>query len=244
MSAQNSIGFQDFPVPIGAILYWAGDVALNPQLAKGGWIIPQGQALIKADYPELWSLLARLGATDAGTTFLAPDLVTPRANTLGYNFLLPTDGLIASPAVGATIPTNLGPLPPAPAPFEFSATLTEANLPPLPITYAPNSLSYRATFINNIEPSSTQLYTNSSTIPREADTTKYVRTDTSFANSGIFSASNLTNYTLAYENLNPPTPITTDGVIVTGSGPGVGPPVPPHLTLVPIMKASYSTILI
>ena len=24
MSAQNSIGFQDYPAPIGAVMYWAG----------------------------------------------------------------------------------------------------------------------------------------------------------------------------------------------------------------------------
>jgi hypothetical protein len=243
MSAQGSIGFQDFPVPIGAILYWAGDVTWNAQLAKGGWIIPQGQALSKATYPELWALQQDLGNTtgETLTTFLAPDLISPRPNTLGYNFLLPSPVL-----VGDTIPSNLGPntpVPlPAPAPILVNATLVEANLPPLPLTYTPNSLTYRATFINTLEPAATQLYTNSSTIARNADTTRYTRTDTDFANSGIFSAANLTNYGLTYQNLVTPTPIAAEGAIV--ANPGAGNPVPPNVTLVPIMKATYSTILI
>jgi hypothetical protein len=247
MSAQNSIGFQDYPAPIGAVMYWAGKsiIAAAPalptlyglpdQITQGGWIIPSGQSLSKTEYPDLWYLQQSLGAVDAGDTFLAPDLTTPLPTpaTLGYNFLLPTQ-LIA----GNTINTDFGILPPT---ITASATLTQANLPVVVLNYTPSSLQYQATFINPQNFGGT-LYTDSSTTDRTGgDDYKYVRDDTSFTNTNIINQfANLNKYTLTYENLNPPTPINATGQINPPLAPLV---VPPHVELVPLMKASYSTTI-
>lgn len=314
MSAENSIGFQDYPAPIGAVMYWAGKsraatasaptafaiasivgtamtttgspplsagmvisgtgitigtyivsgsvnswvisypASIAPpgitgtfyplpyiyrlpyKIQKGGWIIPEGQSLSKAEYNDLWYLQQSLGAVDAGDTFLAPDLTTPLPTpaTLGYNFLLPTQ-LIA----GNTINTDFGILPPT---ITASATLTQANLPIVALDYAPNSLQYQATFINPVAGQTSNLYTSSSTTNRTGgEDYKYVRDDTTFINTNIINQfANLNKYTLTYENLNPPTPINATGQINPPLAPLV---VPPHVELMPLMKASYSTIL-
>ena len=248
MSAQNSIGFQDYPAPIGAVMYWAGKsiVATKPaspnlfglpdQITQGGWIIPSGQSLSKTEYPDLWYLQQSLGAVDVGDTFLAPDLTTPLPTpaTLGYNFLLPTQ-LIA----GNTINTDFGILPPT---ITASATLTQANLPIVALDYAPNSLQYQATFINPVAGQTSNLYTSSSTTNRTGgEDYKYVRDDTAFINTNIINQfANLNKYTLTYENLNPPTPINATGQINPPLAPLV---VPPHVELMPLMKASYSTTI-
>lgn len=109
MSAQNSISF-DFPIPIGAILPYAFVGTNKP----AGFLLCDGSAVSKAEYPELWQNLGDLWGASTATDFILPDMV----NKYIRGVAVQTGNSVAGNVTGT-----------------LTWTLTENNLPAnLPLT--------------------------------------------------------------------------------------------------------------
>jgi len=137
MSAQQNNGFDGaFPMPIGSVLYWAGKTSSRGLIENAGWIIPTGQTLLKADYPDLAFLLG--GAYSlSDTTFKPPNLVRTTALDNPYSFLL------GSTTPDQDIVSDIGSVG---TPDTATILLTADNLPTLSLSYVADSLtkSFRA----------------------------------------------------------------------------------------------------
>jgi microcystin-dependent protein len=81
MSAQSTDGFQAFPVPVGAIFTYAGQVT-NGSLPLE-YLVCDGTSYLKTLYPELFSVIGTTFGSADGTHFNVPDMrgVAPKAST-------------------------------------------------------------------------------------------------------------------------------------------------------------------
>lgn len=71
MSVQSSLGYNQYPVPVGTVSYFAGSVA------PATYLVCQGQSVAISEFPELYQVLGT-GYTSVpdGTHFNLPDMIT------------------------------------------------------------------------------------------------------------------------------------------------------------------------
>jgi microcystin-dependent protein len=72
MSAKSTQDFSDYPVPIGSLIAYAG--AIDYRLPKN-YLICDGATLLRADYPELFSVIGTTFGSATANDFLIPNLV-------------------------------------------------------------------------------------------------------------------------------------------------------------------------
>jgi len=69
MSVQNALGYENFPIPVGALLPYCS--ATTPY----GYLICDGATYNQSDYPVLFRVLDGVGYGQTSTTFTLPNLV-------------------------------------------------------------------------------------------------------------------------------------------------------------------------
>jgi microcystin-dependent protein len=76
MSVKNSLGYQSFPLPVGAIIPWAFEnpAPPTPQIPPT-WRRCNGAYLDRATYPQLFEAIGTLYGTTTATNFRLPNLV-------------------------------------------------------------------------------------------------------------------------------------------------------------------------
>jgi microcystin-dependent protein len=85
MSVKNSLGYQSFPLPIGAIIPWgfSNPVQPRPQIPET-WRKCDGRYLDRATYPQLFEAIGTLYGTTTATNFRIPNLEYLGANVYPY----------------------------------------------------------------------------------------------------------------------------------------------------------------
>jgi hypothetical protein len=245
MSAQNNNAYNGaFPMPIGSVMYWAGQVSKQAEVINAGWIIPAGQTLLKADYPDLAFLLGPSYSL-SDTTFRPPNLLRRDPVDNQWGFFL---GVADNP--DGDIPSDIGPtkLPPDSA----DITITANNLPTIQLDYAANSCvkQVRALAFNPASPVAgpAQVYTDQSFLGRDNDSSenpKYQRfSDGTYAVNGFMNYSPNINVGASQVGMQPtavnfssgagPVPIDITAAITLDND-----IVPPHISMSVIMKARW-----
>jgi microcystin-dependent protein len=72
MSAKSTQGFNDYPVPVGSIIAYAGGLEGNKLPLN--YLICNGSTLLRTDYPELFSVIGTTFGTTTADNFLIPSL--------------------------------------------------------------------------------------------------------------------------------------------------------------------------
>ena len=127
MSSLNAFGEADYPLPIGVMTFWCGDVNSVVQPPQG-WLICDGAEISKAEYPLLWEICGdQFGtAVEPVNFFLLPDCIGGTATQSDGK--LPLYKAVNTGIVDAGVAGTAN----------LSFTLTEANMPSLP-TFSSNT---------------------------------------------------------------------------------------------------------
>lgn len=97
MSAKSTQGYQGYPIPVGTVILYAGEVV--PQLPNN-YLICDGTIKQQADYPELFSVIGTIYGSGGAGTFALPDLIglIPKCSTVaGISSLTPTGSIVVNP---------------------------------------------------------------------------------------------------------------------------------------------------
>lgn len=113
MSAKELLGDADYPIPVGAMTFWAG---LNP---PQGWLLCDGSSKLINDYPDLYRVLGnQFGAASVGY-FKLPDTLGSATASDGKipEFVSANTGSFENGVAGSA---------------NLTFTMATANLPSLP----------------------------------------------------------------------------------------------------------------
>lgn len=117
MATKSGLGYNNYSLPVGAVINYFGKVV------PSGFLVCDGQILFKADYPQLFRVLDGIGYGQSTDTFTLPNLVD--------YFLVGSN--VNSNTINAGSAGGLG--------VEFS--ITEANMPSFS-TNSQNSITFNA----------------------------------------------------------------------------------------------------
>jgi microcystin-dependent protein len=110
MSAKSTQGYQGYPVPVGTVILYAGQV--GPKLPEN-YLICDGSIKQQSVYPELFSVIGTTYGSSGAGTFALPNLINliPKcSNVAGTTSLTPTGSIVANPytLLNANLPTIAG----------------------------------------------------------------------------------------------------------------------------------------
>jgi microcystin-dependent protein len=110
MSAKSTQGYQGYPIPVGTVILYAGEVV--PELPVN-YLICDGSIKQQSAYPELFSVIGTTYGSSGAGTFRVPNLINliPKcSNVAGTTSLTPTGSIVANPytLLNANLPTIAG----------------------------------------------------------------------------------------------------------------------------------------
>jgi microcystin-dependent protein len=183
MSVKNQLGYQSFPLPVGAIVPWAfsNPVQPRPQIPPT-WRKCDGTYLDRATYPQLFEAIGTLYGTTTATNFRIPNIQYQGSNVYPY---------VKGTAV------NAGTFVPKTATFA-ETTLIVDNIPAL--SDANFSDPVGAQMLNHITSSNGWLRTNGTSTNTQGLNTNLIG---SGANTYTTATASLDSIDVAYINQNP-----------------------------------------
>ena len=95
MATKSLQGFKGIPIPIGSLSYYSGNASI-----PYSYVLANGSALSRADYPELFSAFGTSYGAPSPTTFSLPNLITS-PYLEGSNVFNPTPNPVVLPTSSA-----------------------------------------------------------------------------------------------------------------------------------------------